>query len=223
MKHMILVAMILLAVSATTATALDAPAMWMEQNDDTITLMVNTSETASAINAYINFDPAFINITDVDFTGSPWQPLSGPGWSHQGNHIILVLTDFAGVAAGEYQIASMAVDCIEFGTSQVTITNAEPANVAVSALTYVCSDDTPVDDDAMISIGNGEGDVTLPITVSGAGNAGAVDITLTYDPAVVNVTGVEAGGMDCTYINDENSGWVRIGATQGSNPGLADF
>jgi len=218
MKQLILVAMILLAASV--ASAEDAPAMWMEQDGDTITLMVNTSTNESGINACVHFEPNVIDITDVDVSESPWTSMTGPGWSHQGDYIKIALTNFAGVAPGEYQIASMTVDCTGYGASQVTLEYVEPSNAVVYDLTYVCGDE-PVDG-ATISIADVDGAVTVPIMIRDAADVGAVDVTMTYDPDVVRVVSVSDGGMDCTYTNteDDGVGWIRVGATQGSSPGM---
>lgn len=202
-------------------SANDAPSMWMVQDGNTIDLMVNTSENSKGANAWIHFDPECINIAGADFTGSPWQPMTQPGWSHQGDHVIMALTNFDGVSPGEYKIATMMIECIGTDcTSDIEITKAEPLGVVVHNTTYTC---TPSIDEAQISIGDGSGDVLLPIIVSNATNVGAVDVTLKFDPTVVTVTGVSGGDMDCTFTNIEHvsDGWIRLGAIQGDNNGLS--
>ncbi len=76
---------------------------------------------------------------------------------------------------------------------------------------------------ATISIGDGCGIVTIPIEIGNGVNVGACDIMLSYDPAIVNVTGVTGGDMDVTVANLEHAGdgWVRIGTYQTDNPGLS--
>lgn len=219
------IAVLLLLAMVPTITAEDAPSMWMVQDGNDIDLMVNISETSSAANAHVHFDPGCVNITDVNFTESPWQPMEMPGWSHQGDYIALAAVNFDGVPAGEYKIATITMDCVGSDcTSEINITQAEPIGVVVHNTTYTCT--SPVDDDAEISIGDGTGTTTIPISVTDGNNVGAVDITLSYDPTVVTVTGVSDGAMDCTYTNLEHvsEGWIRIGAIQGDNPGLSgDF
>lgn len=75
---------------------------------------------------------------------------------------------------------------------------------------------------AVIGIGDCSGSVTLPIVVTGAENAGAVDVTLEYDPSVVIVTGVSGGGMDSMLANIEDNriGMVRIAAYQSNSNGI---
>ena len=225
MKHIIVVALILL--SAAMVTAEEAPSMWMEQDGNTINLMVNTSATEEGLNALVNFDPAWLNVTDVDVSMSPWVSLDGgPGWSHQGFNVKIALILFGGVAAGEYKVAELTMDCKQIGNTDVWITQAEPAGT-VYDLVYVCDDAAPPVDaeDALISIGDATGTTSIPITISDAVSAGACDVTLSFDPDVVKVTGTSDGDMDCTYTNLENAdaGWIRVGATQGSNSGVDTF
>ena len=224
----ILLAIMLLVASSAIAVAENAPSIWMEQEGDTIKLMVNTSDNSAGAQVNVNFESVNINITDVDFTGMPWQPFgSEPGWNNTGSQIIIALMETSGVAAGEYQMAEMTVDCITPGNTLVTLTNVvfEGTALVPTDLTYVCPEIVPPVTDAIIAIGDGTGDVTLPITVVNAGNVGAVDVTLTYDPAVVMVTGVAGGDMDYTNTNIEYiaDGWIRIGAIQTTNPGLDNF
>jgi len=217
-----IIAIILLIAAVSMTSAEDAPSMWMVQDGDNIDLMVNTSETSSGANAHIYFDPDCVNITDIDFTGSPWQPMEGRGWSNQHNHVILTLTNFDGVAPGEYRIAKL------FGTwlcddyvSAIRITHAEPIGVVAYNTTVTRSVSTT--NKSQISIADGSGDATLPIIVSNASNVGSVDVTLKFDPTAVTVTGVSDGDMDCTYTNLEHvsEGWIRVGAIQGDNQGLS--
>ena len=222
MKFTIIALIILILTTVSFASADDAPAMWMEQNGNRINLMVNTSEDSSGANAWVYFDSNHINITTVDFTGSPWQPLTEPGWSHQGDHIILTLVKFEGVPAGQYKIAELGVHCLILnGTTEIIIEKAEPVGVQVHNLTFKCTDikETP----AIISISDGIGTTTIPIKISNADNVGSVDVTLTYDPGVTRVVGIHNGNMDCTYTNLEHvdEGWIRVGAIQGDNLGLS--
>ena len=77
---------------------------------------------------------------------------------------------------------------------------------------------TSVSANATIGIGDGAGSVTIPIVVADSDNVGSMDVTLEYDPSIVNITGVENGEMDNTIVNLENldDGWIRIVAYQGS-------
>lgn len=241
--YKIAVIMAMLLVTAGTTAAMDAPAMWMEQDNNTVSLMVNSTDESSGMNAWIHFDPTFLNVTVVDYGNSPWQPMEAPGWSNQGDYARLVAVNMTGVAAGKYTVATFVVEEVGNATStEIGITHAEPIGVVPLNLSYLCSFDANNDTDdntttnneaddnttvindsvAIIGIGAVSGATTAPITITNGDDVGAVDITLHYDPAVVMVTSVGDGAMDCTYVNMEKAdeGWVRIGATQGSNVGL---
>lgn len=219
----IIVILIASLLAVMPVSAYDAPSMWMVHDvDDHLNLMVNTSDNSSGANAWIHFDPRCMNITGIDFTGSPWTPMTGTGWSHQYDHVIMSLTNFDGVAPGEYQIARMEVDCIaDDCTSNIEITHAEPLGVVTHNLSYTCDTPDPITS-ATIAIGDGVGTTSLPITVSDADGVGSCDVTLYFDPTIVTVTGISAGAMDCTFTNLEHvdEGWIRIGAHQGDNAGL---
>jgi len=214
--------MILLIAAVSMTAAEDAPAMWMVQTGDDIDLMVNTSVNVSGVSACVHYNASEIDITDVDFEGSPWQPLTGDGWSHHSGYISFAVTEFDGVAPGEYKVATFDVECLEDGTFAVWLMYVDlgPEGVTSYDMNYTKTRDD--NGEAVISIGDGMGTTTIPIMITDAENAGAVDITLNYDPTVVNVTGVLGGDMDCTYTNTENvdEGWIRVGAVQGDNPGM---
>ena len=76
---------------------------------------------------------------------------------------------------------------------------------------------------ATIHIGNATGRETLPITIDDAANVGSVDLTLTFNASIVNVTNVTGGDFDVTTSNLEHvhEGWVRIGAIQTGSPGMS--
>lgn len=78
-----------------------------------------------------------------------------------------------------------------------------------------------VSEPAIVSIGDGSGQVTIPIVIANSTNVGSVDVTLHYDTTIANVVSVGNGDMDSTFWNVENAGEVRIGAYQTNNPGLS--
>lgn len=226
-KTILLAIMLLVASSAITA-AEDAPSIWMEQEGDTIKLMVNTSDASMGAQVTVNFESANINITDVDFTNSPWPPFgSETGWVNHGSQIIIALMETNDVSAGEYQMATMTVDCITPGDTLITLTDVafEGATPIVYNLDYNCPEIVVPTTEATVSIGDGSGDVTLPIEITNAGSAGACDVIMTFDPTSVTVTDVQSGDMEYTYINiaDIPTGSIRIGAYQGVAPGLDNF
>jgi len=222
MKGVLLVIAVIMIAAMPGALAEDAPSMWMVQTGEDVDIYVNTSSNVSGVSVCVHHNPNEIDITNMSFEGSPWQPLTGTGWSHHSSYSSLAVTNFNGVPPGEYKIATMEIACPEEGTFPIWLMYADlgPSGVTMYDLNYTNSI-TP-DETAVISIGDGVGTDTVAISVTGADNAGAVDVMLTYDPAVVIVAGASGGDMDCTYTNLEHAdeGWIRVGAIQGDNPGL---
>ncbi len=110
---------------------------------------------------------------------------------------------------------------VAYGTYQVNVTMDDGVNPIVYDNTRsIMVANMSV---ATISIGDGCGIVTIPIEIENGADVGACDIILSYDPAIVNVTGVTGGDMDVTVANLEHAGdgWVRIGTYQTDNPGLS--
>lgn len=82
------------------------------------------------------------------------------------------------------------------------------------------------DASAIIGIGSGAGTVTIPITVTNGTNVGSIHVNMTFDPAIVTVTGVTDSDMDSMFPNleDVGDGYIQLLAYQASNPGLnGDF
>ena len=230
MIKIILLAIVLLIASFGTAAAEDAPSIWMEQDGETIKLMVNTSADSMGFQADVNFDATQINITDVDITMGPWVTMGGlSALNHHGDYVTIALVNLVGtgVPASEHQVAAMSIDCILPGDTPVTLTNIVVTDntLVASDLTYTCPELPPVTEDAVVSIGDGTGIVTLPITITNAVDAGSCDVTLTYDSTSVTVTSVSSGDMEYDQINIANTdaGSIRIGAYQGLALGLDDF
>lgn len=75
--------------------------------------------------------------------------------------------------------------------------------------------------DVTVSIGDGTGDVTIPIIVENVTNLGVCHIQLTFDKTVVDVTGVADGDMNATfkYVNSA-AGTVNVGSLQDNGIGL---
>jgi hypothetical protein len=76
--------------------------------------------------------------------------------------------------------------------------------------------------EAIISIGNISGNVTIPITIENAANVGSAHINITYNASVCTITDVANGTFDFTFANLEHvhEGWVQIVVFQWESPGL---
>lgn len=223
MKHInSILVLLLVTLLVSTVAAMDAPAMWTVQNEEGIALMVNTSEDSSGANAWVYFDPACINITNITMTG-PYTPLDGPGWSNHLNHNVIALTNFSVVEPGEYKIAQMEVECVGSNcTSAIGITKAEPVGVVVYNGTFAC-DAAEISNNTTVSIGICRGISSLPLVIENVTNLGSCDITISWNPEVVSVSNIAGRNMDSMLANTEHidEGWIRIGAIQTENLGLS--
>ena len=221
-------AMIVLIIGASIVRAEDAPGMYFIPDGGSgtcgevsqISLMVNTSGVETGMQAHVYFDPTCINITNVSYENCPWSPLAGQGWSNQGDHVILATMEGSGVAPGVHKFATLTIDCAGCNcTSDLELTDLDPVDIATYNTTFTCSESSVIP--TTISIGDCTGSITMPIQFDDATDVGAVDLTLTYDPLIVQVDGFTAAtGMDYTEVNLEDSGIARIGGCQATNPGL---
>lgn len=76
-------------------------------------------------------------------------------------------------------------------------------------------------EDVTVSIGDGEGNVTIPIMIENVTNLGSCNILLDFNESVVSVTAIGDGNMDVMYSTiHPSNGWIRVVAHQGSNAGL---
>ncbi len=115
----------------------------------------------------------------------------------------------------EYNFTRLSVDRSECDISYVIIHDAG---------NFWLIDDLVVTRTTTFSIGDAFNNDTIPIVVKWAENAGAIDVTLSYNASIVTVTGVADGDMDGTFWNLENDGegWIRIGAYSSAEDGLSD-
>ena len=134
-------------VMAPSVFAEQAPAMYFMPADGngtcgeetTIDLMVNTSEVVTGVQAQINFSDSCINITGVDYTGSPWQPLAGDGWKNFGDYIRLASLNTDGVEAGVYKMATLTIECGDDAcVSDLMLYDTMPRNLDVYNMVFTC-------------------------------------------------------------------------------------
>ncbi len=72
-------------------------------------VMVNASVKTGGIGMRIYFDPECVNITAVDFTGSPYQPPFPPYWTHRGDSV--KLGGIGNADPGVYLFANLTLHC----------------------------------------------------------------------------------------------------------------
>jgi hypothetical protein len=71
--------------------------------------------------------------------------------------------------------------------------------------------------DAIISIGNASGNVTVPIVIENAANVGSAHINITYNASVCMITDVANGTFDLTFANLEHNETILANVTFRSN------
>jgi hypothetical protein len=75
-----------------------------------VRIMVNTNVDTTGAGQDIYFDPECVNITNVDFTGTPYSTLTG--WKHWGNYVrIGVMGPQEPIAPGIHLIATLTLHC----------------------------------------------------------------------------------------------------------------
>lgn len=146
---MSIVMLVILLFIAPSALAEEAPVMYIAQADGScdcgeeaeVDLMVNVSETTTGVQVQVEFDPICVNITDVNFTGSPWQPLVPPGWGHNGSHIRAATLNTDGVDPGLHKFATITVNCTGCNcTSDINLTDVVPESLTVYNSTFTCGE-----------------------------------------------------------------------------------
>jgi len=123
MKSMnVLILLIVLCIFTAPISAEDAPSLYIIPADstiacggnETIELRMNTTEMTFGVQAYAVYDSSCVNITNVNYTGSPWQPGFGLlGWKDLGNVTTMVTLNLAsGVPAGDHLFAVITVEAV---------------------------------------------------------------------------------------------------------------
>lgn len=204
MKTIYIVAVLMVLLMAYSVSAEDAPAMYFVPGDGdgtcgeetTIDLMVNTSEVVYGTAAHVHFDPLCVNITDVDYTGSPWQPLGGiEGWSSQGDYVILGTVGMSGPVAGVYKVATLTVDCVgDECTSNLGLTNVSPLGTTAYNGSFTCTASKDSSLPEMSIVQNGE---DIDVMVTTYENASRVKVCVHANPAELYVD--DMNFTDCPW------------------------
>jgi len=117
---------------------------------------------------------------------------------------LLVNSDWAASNIGEYNFTRLSVDRTECDISYVIIHDAG---------NFWVIDDLVIVRGTTFVIGEAFDDDTIPLIVERSENAGSIDLILSYNASIVEVTDVT--GIDMTVIANlehADEGWVRIGA-----------
>lgn len=102
--------------------------------NETIEIRMNTTDTSFGAQAYAVYNSSCVNITNVDYTGSPWQPGFGlPGWKDLGDMTTMATLNFApGVVAGDHLFATITVEAVGCNcSSDIAFTTVRPDGTIV--------------------------------------------------------------------------------------------
>jgi hypothetical protein len=111
-------AVMVLMLAASTASAanevyLDPQTVYIpECGNATVQVRLNATDTIDTWSTKIEFDPACVNITDVDFSGGITP--TNASWGHHGNYIYLGGTELTAVT-GDHLLANLTVECNNSG------------------------------------------------------------------------------------------------------------
>jgi hypothetical protein len=215
------------------------------ENNTLVEVWVNANVVTTGVQTDIYFDPTCVNITDVDYTGSAWPPLAPPGWTHWGNHVTLLGTNFAGAPAGDKLFATIRLHCVneeycisglEFVGVIVPDSTATPIDITTYDGTFTCErQEKPDLNVTEIKLNCGymfaseSNTICAKIENIGEGDAGAFNVSFDIDgfSTEVRINGLAAGANITVCINDtmiRNAGdAVTITATADCNDEIGDF
>jgi hypothetical protein len=204
---------VLMLFAVPLVSAAPAPAMYLNPEPSsvncgestTVEVRINTSANSMGAYAWIYFDPACVNITNVNYTGAPWQPMVQPGWSHQGDHVILSTANFNGVAKGDHLFATIEVECVGCDcTSEIGFTKPEPTGVVAYNGTFTCEAAPSLN--VAVTINNATFGTML------AGNRQELNVSLT-----MNNTGTVDANITAVFKSNVTTGTYGLNETSGNN------
>lgn len=116
------------------AAAQPAPSMYFTESDvdttigDTkvLELRINTSSSSMGAETQIWYNESCVRICNINYTGSPWQPLAGTGWSLQHGYAKLATANFTGVPTGDHLFAFVEIESLRNCTSTLDLRNPQP-------------------------------------------------------------------------------------------------
>ena len=128
---------IVLLVFIGSAVAQPAPSMYFTESDvdmaigDTkvLELRINTSSSSMGAETQIWYNESCVRVCNINYTGSPWQPLTGKGWSLQPGYAKLATLNFDDVPAGDYLFAHVEIESLSDCTSTLDLRNPQPNNL----------------------------------------------------------------------------------------------
>ena len=128
---------IVLLVFIGSAVAQPAPSMYFTESDvdmaigntEILELRINTSSSSMGAETQIWYNESCVRVCNINYTGSPWQPLAGTGWSLQPGYAKLATLNFSDVPAGDHLFARVEIESLSDFTSTLDLRNPQPNNL----------------------------------------------------------------------------------------------
>lgn len=128
---------IVLLVFIGSAVAQPAPSMYFTESDvdmaigntEILELRINTSSSSMGAETQIWYNESCVRVCNINYTGSPWQPLTGTGWSLQPGYAKLATLNFSDVPAGDHLFARVEIESLSDFTSTLDLRNPQPNNL----------------------------------------------------------------------------------------------
>ncbi|RCV65706.1 CARDB protein, partial [Methanophagales archaeon] len=162
-----------------------------------VEILVNASVDTTGAGMDIYFDPDCVNITNVDFTGTPYSMLTG--WTHGGDYVrIGVMGPMAPIQPGIHLIANLTLHCekeaaectsdLLFKETELLDYNGDPLlDVTWHDGTFTCEVDKPDLNVTEITLNCGylfaseSNEICAKIENIGGGAAGAFNVNFDID------------------------------------------
>jgi hypothetical protein len=177
-----------------------------------VQIMVNTSVYTTGADMDIYFYKNCVNITNVDFTGTPYSALTD--WTHLGDHVrIGVMGPVAPIAAGIHLIANLTLHCendayctsdLLFDETELLDWDGDPLpDVTWHSGTFTCEADKPDLNVTAINV-NAELPGLCGLPFGPVPHAGARTQCNSISAEIEEVNGVATGAFDvCFYVDND--------------------
>ncbi len=188
------------AVSSASASGLDNEVYFVPEDsygpyceNISVLIMVDAVDLTTGAGMDIYFDPDCVNITNVDFTGTPYSTLTG--WTHEGNYVhIGVMGPMDPIQAGTHLIANLTLHCeneaaectsnLAFAETELLDYDGNPLpNVIWHDGTFICvyKPDLVISEKSETIVGDELFNITYTVANIGCADAGPTNTTIQID------------------------------------------
>ena len=188
-------------------------------SDTTVEVRLTASDDVVGWEADIAFNPDCINITDVDFTGSPFS--DNMDWMHYGDHIrVFGACPYPDTATGDLFLADLTIHCISsecvYCESPLEFTNVglydnmgADISVTVTDSTFTCgtSGENVAYFNPQDSTAPDCSDTTVEVRLTASDDVVGWEADIAFNPDCINITDVDFTGSPFS----DNMDWMHYG------------